>query len=726
MEAGDGVEATDVAPGAQAGGPGRALWLALGMSGTAAVANQVLWQRGLAVVGGAGSLATTLTVLVFMAGLGVGGLWAAARGRALGEPIRALALIELSLCALNASIAWLLAQPASTTGIGTLWRWTLDSPWLLSLAAIALLMPPTLLMGATLPLAAEARQRSSTLGRRREITMLFVVNAAGAVVGAAGTGLWLLPRLGQLRSLLCASALSAAAAAVLWVARPPAPTLASSAAEDARAIPWSRGAPTKSERMGLWLGLLSLGYEMYLMRLAALHYRPYPYTFALTLCAFLLCWSVGAYVAARRRDPVDPHRVAVGTAVLVLAGVFAAAASRSDTIGAAQHAAAVLASLPVVGFGLLYGTLVSAGHAGWGRDVGRFYALNTLGACAGVLGFSFVGYQLQHAYNAYLIAAGLIAVAWLPRLPTAPRRRAAASGLCAVVLLSLGLGGFAPRGRIVDGRMSFHGRDGVVELDRAGNVMVDGLWHSRLSTEGNHVGKLYNWGMAVAGVLARGSRPLRRALVIGNGVGITAATLALVPELRIDAYEINRTLAAVMQRYPGRSLGAASHPRIDIRWRDGRGGLLTDSQRYDLIVSSPLHLSQAGSTLLLSTEYLDLLKQRLTEGGVVVLFSDEGHEGQAAMVAATLRSRFAYAASFHRQLITVASNRPLSLSPRDYAAALRRPDPLMRQLAAYERRRAAEGKPGLWDRYDGPLDEPPPGTRWITDDWPRVEYPQLR
>jgi len=714
------------------------LWLALGVSGTAAIANQVLWQRGLGVVGAGDTLATSLAVLVFMAGLGLGGLWAAARGRSLGEPMRALAAIELCLCVINAAIAWLLHQPAGETGVGVLWRWTLGSPWLLAAVAIALLTPPTLLMGATLPLAADARQRAApgTAGaRRREITMLFVVNAAGAVIGAAGTGLWLLPHVGQLRSLLCASALSAAAACVLWLARPPRPARPARPAiepEDGdggddrsatrEALPWSRGAPTAEEWMGLWLGLLSLGYEMYLVRLMTLHHGPYPYTFALTLCGFLLCWSIGAHAAARRQTPIATRSAALATAAAIAAGALLSGATRSDDPGALQHGAAVFSLLPVTGFGLLYGTLVSSGNADWRRDVGRFYALNTLGACIGILAFTFVGYELRHAHNAFVIAVGLVAIAWLP----AARRPALARALCAVVVLSVGLSGWAPHGRASADRMAFHGRDGVVELDRGGNVMVDGLWHSRLSTEGNHIGKLYNWGMAVTGVLARGERPLRRALVVGNGVGITAATLARVPGLHIDAYEINRTLGAVMRRYPERTLHAASHPRIDIRWRDGRAGLLTDPRRYDLIVSSPLHLSQAGSTLLLSVEYLELVRRRLTDGGVVVLFSDEGHAAQAAMVAATVHSRFAHVASFDRQLITLASDRPLSLTADDYAAALRRPDPLMRQLAQHERERSDAGKPSLWDRFDGPLARPPATTPLITDDRPVVEYPRFR
>lgn len=705
----------------------RALWLGLGLSGTASVANQVLWQRGLTVVGGSGSLATTLTVLVFMGGLGLGALWASARGRDATRPMTTLATIELALCLLTAAIAWLLNQSPDEAGAGALWRWTLGSPWLLAVVAVGLLGPPTLLMGATLPLAAFARQRHRGRDRQQDITMLFVVNTLGAVLGAAGTGLWLLPQLGQRNSLLCACALNALAAAVLWRAGQAERRTQTPLQTPRRATPpakrgWAITSATHTERMGLALGVLSLGYEMYLVRLATLHYGPFPYTFALTLCGFLLLWAGGALLAARTGWLPDIATGCLATAIAVLAGVFATAWLPEESPTPWLHAAALCCLLPVTGFGLLYGRLVSAGAGDWGRDVGRFYALNTLGSCAGVLWISLIGYELQHSYNAYLIGGGLLCLGLWPRTGLRP---AAAGALCATLLLGLTAAGRNPTGRIVDGRMTFHGRDGVVELDRAGNVMVDGLWHSRLSTDGNHIGKPYNWGMAVAGVLGRGAAGVKDALVVGNGVGITAATLALMPDVQIDAYEINRTLHQVMRRYPKRSLGAASHPRIHIRWRDARGGLLEDPKRYDLIVSSPLHLSQAGSTLLLSRQYLGLLKRRLKAGGVIVLFSDEGFARQAAMVAATVRSEFEFTATFDRQLITVASSRPLALEDGDLAIALRRPDPLMRQLLAFERARAAQGKAGFLELLDGPLPAPPKGTPLITDDRPLVEYPYL-
>src|SRR5687768_331453 len=126
-------------------------------------------------------------------------------------------VIPIAIAALPPVNAWLWAR---------LW----DTPALLALVRFAicalLLLPPTTLMGATLPLLARrAVQRPEDLGLLgRRVGALYAANTAGAVVGVAGAGFYLIPTIGVSAANLVAVVidliLAAAIAAALYLRRP--------------------------------------------------------------------------------------------------------------------------------------------------------------------------------------------------------------------------------------------------------------------------------------------------------------------------------------------------------------------------------------------------------------------------------------------------------------------------------------------------------------------------
>src|SRR5688572_1461140 len=133
-----------------------------------------------------------------MGGLALGS-WLGGRiaDRMKRDPLLAYAACEAGIAVLALVIPWIIdALPPVNAW---LWQRLWDSPALLALARFGLcallLVPPTTLMGATLPLLARRAIRSdtemSTLGVR--IGALYAANTAGAVAGVAGAGFWLIP-----------------------------------------------------------------------------------------------------------------------------------------------------------------------------------------------------------------------------------------------------------------------------------------------------------------------------------------------------------------------------------------------------------------------------------------------------------------------------------------------------------------------------------------------------
>jgi len=704
----------------------------------AGIVNQVVWQRGLKVfLGGSETWSSMTVVLVFLLGLGAGSALAAGWAARLKNPMRALAGLEVALVLVNALVAVLLALELTGT-VYAVQRVAVAAGVplraLYAVGAALVLLPPTLLMGATMPVASEAAQRQLGATDRRLVPALFFINTLGAAGGALAASLWLLPWHGQAAALGGAVALNLLAALILGI-------LGHSPAVSP--IPIGRNSVFKfwgktkklncdlfrlEEWLGFALGFLSLGYEMLLLRALALSHGPLPSTFAAGLCAFLVAWSVGVASASRMRKGL--FAPAMITAVFTAALPAALPWGKPLGLISIYYGAAIMA-LPVLGFGLLYGVLVSRRAEAWGHDVGRYAALNTVGSCLGVLFFTLAGYEAPLGLAAGAIGLGLAGVGllelWGGRTALDPRRwtRLTAAGCALGAAAALIYGWSLPHTDRADSRV-YWGRDGVVTIQRDGDLFIDGLWHSRLTRGEAHVGRPYTWTMAAAAVLAHPSPSPRRALVVGAGVGVSGVTLAGVNGLKVDGYEINRTLRRVLQAMPDLTLDALNHKSLRWIWQDARTGLALDETRYDIILSAPLHLRQAGSSQLLSREYLRLVKSRLEPGGVLAVYSHEGLPAQALLVQRTLADAFRHRTTWMDGMITVASDRPIRMDQALLERRMKREDTLYRQMRSLNKGMTMRGEDGVFSMWDGPdSGSGEVANISITDDWPLLEYPDV-
>jgi len=705
---------------------------ALFVSGVASIINQVVWQRALKIfLGGSEALSSMVVVLVFMLGLGLGAAYMATRIHQRSHPLLAFGVIELLLAVINVSIACLLSLDLSES-VYAAQRLAVSAGVPLRLvygvSALIVLLPPTFLMGITLPLASEVFQRQLGATRKNMIIVLFFLNTAGAALGAYAGSSFLLPHYGQRIALFSAALGSVISAAILLalsrVIRSVGPR-APAAAEEVR-----RRGLSFEERLGGALGFLSLGYEIYLFRVMALVHGPLPHTFAMTLCLYLLFWSLGVLVASRIKERAVS--VAVVGAIWIAVMPFFYESDRWS-FHFALLGGGLFYFIPCVLFGILYGHLVSRSAEQWGRDVARFYAINTAGSCIGIVFFTLVGYEIDQNRNTTFIAAGLVAVGlqfWSLRCVSIPTRwfRLPASSIPRIGQLAAVVTGVAVFAAGLwcpvterDGVRSYWGRDGVVEVRPNGAIWIDGLWHSSLSDGTNHIGRVYSWFMVIAAYLSHSESPIGDALVVGSGVGLTATGLTLIDGVYVDAYEINHTLKRVLEDYPKETLNLLDNDRVNITWQDARSGLALNPKKYDIIISAPLHLRQAGSSILLSREYLLLVKSRLKQGGVVALYSHEGPRLQSRLVRSTVRSVFRYSSTFSDGIITVASDSPIRVDREDIIERLRTAGPIFEQVQMHERSNrksvlAAMDMPPLeWRLFD----------LVVTDDHPLVEYPRI-
>lgn len=620
--------------------------------------HEVAWARALGQVIG-GSLASQTIVLgTFLFGLGCGAYLAARCGRR--ERVSGLlvyALLEVVVA------AWGFAAPLlARAGAGVLAQAgprLADGAPLIGLrlmVAAALLLPGTLLMGATFPVLVRAvGDRDRTDGT----ALLYGANTIGAALGALAGAFALLPLLGTRRTFFAAAALNAVAAAGAWLmrasVRPAGGPRASSDAEavlPAGASLWLAGFAGLSGVIG---AMLQFGWT----RAMALAFGSSVYALGLTLAATLMGLGLGPLLVARRGRE-SPRRTAgwaawtlgaTGLLVLPLLGRLPAIGlrlgalfERSPITGLAlQFAiAAGLVCVPAMAQGASLPLLVRLASKGdSAAAAGRVYAASSWGSMAG---FALAGFALVPALGTRrtLALAAALALLMAVALWPAPRHTRAAYALAPLALLLLP--GWDPglmsSGAFLYGdlyRAVMEGRDaggvGLREvIARRGEVLFqredgDGVTTVRRSPQGTLSLQINGKTEASTGgdmptQLLAGHLPMvlhpqaRDVLVIGLASGVTLAAVERYPASRIAVVEIARGVPAAARRFEVANGKALDDRRLSLIIDDARGWLLARDRRFDVIASQPSNPWVAGVANLFTTEFYRLGRAHLQPEGV--------------------------------------------------------------------------------------------------------------
>lgn len=169
-------------------------------SGFAALVYQVIWQRVLFATFGINIEAVTIVVTAFLVGLGfgslIGGVISANPKR---SPLLGFAMLELSIAAYGFISVPLFRQAADFSA-------SIPS-WVAGVVAFCLVLLPTLLMGATLPLLVSfAVGRSGNVGSA--VGWLYFVNTAGSALASILAVVLLLPTAGEAGAALTAAVIN--------------------------------------------------------------------------------------------------------------------------------------------------------------------------------------------------------------------------------------------------------------------------------------------------------------------------------------------------------------------------------------------------------------------------------------------------------------------------------------------------------------------------------------
>lgn len=404
-------------------------------SGASGLIYQVVWVRELVLIFGATTFAASTVLTAFMGGLALGSYYFGRRTQRLARPLKMYGFLELGIGVYGLLVPMIFAAlPSIYQPVWQQIHLSFVSLTLFRFGLVAVvLLIPTALMGATLPVLASYYARGShRIGLK--VGRLYSLNTFGAVMGAGLSGFVLIPAVGMRLTTIVAAAINLILGAVALgvdssVQRLPEPS--SERAQSNPGKPRSRlPGRERATRPAVFVvlfafavsGFVALAYEVIWSRVLALIIGSSVYAFSIMLTTFLIGLALGASIASHFVDRIRRPLIAFafiesGVGLLSLAGaavfnelpyafVVLYKWFESSGFGLMLFARFLVASLVMIGPTLLLGALFplvvrivyggtgrqTAADPSLGKAVGNTYAVNTVGAIAGAFlsGFALI------------------------------------------------------------------------------------------------------------------------------------------------------------------------------------------------------------------------------------------------------------------------------------------------------------------------------------------------
>jgi spermidine synthase len=637
-------------------------------SGCAALIYEVVWFQLLQLSIGSSAVSLGVLLGIFMGGMCLGSLLLPRYIKPDQHPLRVYAFLELGIGLFGLIV--LFAVPV----VGDLYTKIAGTGqanlFLRAIVAGIMLIPPTLLMGATLP--AIARWVEATPSGVAWLGYFYGGNLAGAVVGSLLAGFYLLRVYDMPKTTFVAVALNVAVA-MLALAMASRTKDAVGIAESTVARPTLvPGARLVYVAIAL-SGLTAMGAQVVWTRMLSLLLGATTYTFSLILAVFLVGLGIGSSLGASMASGNRNPRIALGwTQVGLCAALAWAAYSTGASLPFWPINPSISTSL-VFNFQLdlmrgiwvmlpgaiLWGMsfpLALAAVAARGQDPGRLvggvYAANTLGAIIGALVTGLILIAWVGTPMTQQILIGIAALSGLLMLmPGDSETRTPLTSTPVVVITVALLAGLLARTvppRDVWGILVAYGRYAATWVGQNEIIYVgEGVTASvAVSRTPSGVLNYHNAGKVQASSEPQDMRLQRmlghittlvpknpaRVLVIGCGAGVTAGAVSIDPAVKRQTIaEIEPLVPKVVStHFAEHNFDVVRNPKVNVHYDDARHYLLTTDEKFDAITSDPLDPWVKGAATLYTREFFEVVKQHLNPGGVVTLFVQLYESSEAA------------------------------------------------------------------------------------------------
>lgn len=764
----------------------RVLVILFFLSGLCGLVYQVLWSRLLALVFGVTVYAVSATLASFMSGLALGSYAAGRLVDRARNPLLWYGVAEVLIGLSALATPWALGR--IETLYADLYPSLADSFGALTLVRFALsflvLMVPTTLMGATLPIII----KSSLLrtGRLAEsLSVLYATNTAGAIFGTLLTGYYLIGGIGMLASFRLAAALNVFVGIVAWAAAlkyqpalqtaPIAPDASFvedlSVIEDRREDAAGAGdvvSPSISTQTGnlilvvfMLSGFISFALEVVWFRVLSVSMGGSIYAFVVMLAAFLGGISLGSYAITplmKKRWNWLATLAVTQLAIAVVSLLSLTLMAKVYQVLVAQdrwtRAAAFVAILPTallmgaafpVGLRLYAGTATAnrvgnhtghdnVGHDSVGRDVGHrvgvFYSLNVFGSILGSVAGGFFLLPMLGSRASFITLAALnlaCGLALLICLPTKQRARHWQTGAAALALFLFAAFSLPRLSELIltsqhRGATLLYQEEGV---QTTATLQRNSDGELKLYLDASHQAGDSDGMVADHRRIAHLAMMLhtdpKDVLVIGLGGGVTPGAASLHPQATVDIVELSETVVRASEWFRHVNHDVLRRPNARLRVDDGRNYLRLTDKRYDVLTADIIYPTQAGAGNLYSAEYFRLCREALKEDGLMLQWVSQRSKEEYKLILRTFLNAFPHTTLWARGALIVGTKKPLAI---DRTAFERRAqEPVVREALAEVGIRDFQALLRLYRAGDEEMREfLGPDGAMLTDDRPLAEY----
>jgi spermidine synthase len=647
-------------------------------SGATGLIYEVLWARMLGLVFGATTLAISTVLAAFMGGLALGSALAGKLGSRVKRPLSTYGWLEIGIAIYAIFVPFLFHWVDNLYAV--VWQqfhpgFFAFSLWRFGLSCLLLLVPTTL-MGATLPVLSAALLNSSGHSSS-SVTKLYACNLAGAILGTLAAGFFLLPLLGVRTTILVAAAINTVIGLTAIIADRKNTTSDSVSVET-----------TADERAGesvvsgqtFWLicalasGFVTISTQVAWTRILSMVIGSSTYAFSIVVALFLIGLAGGAWIIGRTKQTTQLRatmlKVEGITAVslflslfvvnkipslLVNLGLKLQISSWAGLLMLQIMASALLVLVPALLMGMVMPLVLFWASANKSKAVslvGRSYAINTIGAIAGAFITGFILIPKTSTKLTLIIASAVcLLIAGYAYEPPASLgdvavRRAVSVGLTIALVVVLLI--MAPPMNLGD--LSIGAYDSLIRvLAQSREGIKD---DSKAVGPDTHKLLMYQEGptstvsvrqdqdtisMAINGrtnasdsvfdmptqvMLAQVpmlvAPKLGNGLVIGFATGVSVGAMLQSPIESVTCVELEPATVNGSHFFDHVNNQPLKDPRTNLIIDDARTYLRVTPNRYDVIVSEPSHPWVPGVANLFTREFFEMGRSRLSEPGVFV------------------------------------------------------------------------------------------------------------
>ncbi len=636
------------------------------ISGVAGLIYESIWSHYLKLFLGHAAYSQTIVLVIYMGGMAIGSWLAATRVKKNRNLLVLYAAVEitLGLLALLFHDLFLKYLQISYDQIIP----ALNKPFLIIgykwITASLIILPQSVLLGATFPLMAAGFIRKFSGSSGYKISFLYFTNTLGASAGVLLSGFYLIDKIGLKGAIVTGGILDILVGITVFALC----RKDNFSINNAVVLDKTTNSLTSSNYLTFLLvsgatAAASFMYEIGWIRMLSLVLGSSTHSFELMLSAFIFGMALGSFFIRNKIDKIKNIPAAI-VIVQVVMGITAlltiftyghmfnfmkfimAALSKNEQgyllFNLFSHSICLLIMLPsTICAGMVLPLIVHLFYReGKGEEsIGKVYAVNTFGSIVGTvlatwILMPFLGLRLLITVGGIIdIGIGLYILYTFKEMQLSSLRSFLAPVSGCFVAITVMFGSIDPlltaSGVFRNGTINRHkkvifnkdGKTASVSLFRSGESLIlttNGKPDASVNVKGGISGDEYT--MALTAVLPLACKDDgSSAAVIGLGSGMTSHYLLYDSTLKsVDVVEIEPAIVQAAKLIGDKVSNSFTDKRCNIYIDDAKTFFSAHNRKYDIIVSEPSNPWVSGVSGLFSKEFFGLIKNHLNKDGILV------------------------------------------------------------------------------------------------------------